>query len=642
MKLLRQIISITIAVTMLLLGVPLSLQAQTQQPYRLSDKQVKQIIQQIESRANTFRRNLDRALDRSRLNGTQQEDEINARVKDFENATDNLRERFNDNRSIAEDVQGVMNSAYYINDFLNRNYLNRTVQTDWSQIRRDLDRLADAYNVTWSWDGRYLSPVNTQLPYRLSDREVEQLLNRIDTRADRYKDSLDRALDRSRLNGTQQEDEINKFVGDFKDATKQLRDRFNSRTSVAKDVESVLNRADMINDFMRRHNLNRLAQDDWSLLRGDLEQLARVYNVSWNWNQSIPVVVTAADMRMTGTYRLNLQRSDNPQTVAERATRRLPFGYRQQAYDDVLQRISSPDELAVERRGQTVSLASTLAPKSTLYADGQPRLERTTNGRDARVTVQFKGEQLIISSSGDRAADFEVTFTPLYNGSMLLVTRKVYTEQLRQPVIAQSYYDKTSEVAQWDVYRGASDTGMTYNEYIVSNGTEVIAVLNTDLSTKQARENDRFLMTVRSPAQFEGALIAGYVTGVKRSGRITGRSEMTLNFENIRLSDGRTYKFAGLVESVRTVGGENVRVDNEGAVREGDSRTSTTAKRTAAGAAIGAIIGAIAGGGKGAAIGAAIGAGTGAGSVYVQGRDDLEIKSGTEILIRASAPKQVQ
>jgi len=57
------------------------------------------------------------------------------------------------------------------------------------------------------------------------------------------------------------------------------------------------------------------------------------------------------------------------------------------------------------------------------------------------------------------------------------------------------------------------------------------------------------------------------------------------------------------------------------------------------GAALGAIIGAIGGGGKGAAIGAAVGAGVGAGSVYVQGRDDLELRSGTEMTIRASAPQ---
>jgi hypothetical protein len=143
---------------------------------------------------------------------------------------------------------------------------------------------------------------------------------------------------------------------------------------------------------------------------------------------------------------------------------------------------------------------------------------------------------------------------------------------------------------------------------------------------------------VRSPYQYEGATINGYVTGLNRSGRITGRSEMTLNFESITLRDGRSYRFAGFTESVRTANGDVVRVDNEGSVRD-DNRTTTTAQRAGIGGAIGAIIGAIAGGGKGAAIGAIVGAGAGAGSVYVQGKDDLELMSGTEVTLRASAPR---
>ncbi|MCA1633723.1 MAG: hypothetical protein LC802_08395, partial [Acidobacteria bacterium] len=149
---------------------------------------------------------------------------------------------------------------------------------------------------------------------------------------------------------------------------------------------------------------------------------------------------------------------------------------------------------------------------------------------------------------------------------------------------------------------------------------------------------DRFTMTVREPSQFEGAIIEGRVANVTRSGRVTGRSDLTFDFDTIRLRDGRTYTFAGFVESARGMNGQTVKVDNEGSVRDDDSRGETTVQRAAIGTAVGAIIGAIAGGGKGAAIGAIVGAGAGAGSVYVQGRDDLELMSGSEVTIRASAP----
>jgi sulfate adenylyltransferase subunit 1 (EFTu-like GTPase family) len=146
-------------------------------------------------------------------------------------------------------------------------------------------------------------------------------------------------------------------------------------------------------------------------------------------------------------------------------------------------------------------------------------------------------------------------------------------------------------------------------------------------------------MTVRAPAQYDGATIEGYVARINQSGPFSGRAEMTLDFQQIRLRDGRTAGFSGTIESVRPVGGEEVRVDMEGggSIQERDSQTNRTAERAAIGAAVGAIIGAIAKGGKGAAIGAAIGAGAGAGSVYVQGRDNLELLSGTELSIRSGA-----
>ncbi len=112
---------------------------------------------------------------------------------------------------------------------------------------------------------------------------------------------------------------------------------------------------------------------------------------------------------------------------------------------------------------------------------------------------------------------------------------------------------------------------------------------------------------------------------------------MTLDFDTIRLRSGQTYKFAGVLTSVRTLNGDKVNVDNEGSA-QGDNQTTQTVTRAGIGTAIGALIGAVAGGGKGAAIGAAIGAAGGAGSVYVTGKENLDLPKGSELTVRSSAP----
>ena len=491
-------------------------------------------------------------------------------------------------------------------------------------------------------------------PYRGTDQQVRQLIRRIENRTDTFRSTVAATLDRSRIDGTQREDNINQLVADFESATNILRDRFNSRQSVSADVQNVLNQAALIDTFMRRNRLGVRAEQNWASLRLDLNELASTYGVAWQWDNrtypsnnypsnNYPPVNTASNW-LTGTYRLDATRSDDARNIAESAVRNLPYRDRQRILDSLTARLESPTALAIDRRGRSVTVASSRAPQFTFEADGVERVETGSNGRTVRVRSMLNGDQLIVASSGDRNSDFSVTFDPIENGRRLRVTRRISDINLSMPVTVVSVYEKSSDIAQLDIYNNGGQTYpgtgtiSTSGDFIVPDGTQITAVLNNDLTTRDTRENDRFTMTVRSPSQFQGATINGYITGINRSGRVTGRSEMTLNFESISLRDGRTYKFAGITESVRATNGDTVRVDTEGSVRD-NNRTNTTAQRAAIGTAVGAIIGAIAGGGKGAAIGAIVGAGAGAGSVYVQGKDDLELLSGSEVTVRASGPR---
>jgi len=175
---------------------------------------------------------------------------------------------------------------------------------------------------------------------------------------------------------------------------------------------------------------------------------------------------------------------------------------------------------------------------------------------------------------------------------------------------------------------------------IVPDGTEMKVRLSTEISTKTNREGDKFTAVVLDPSDYAEAVVEGHIAALKKSGKATGKTEMSLAFDTIRLRDGRGSRFAGQVE--RVYQSETVKtVDEEGNV-ETSSRTKDTATRGVAGGALGAIIGGIAGGGKGAAIGAILGAGVGAGSVFVQGGKELILEPGTEILIRTAAPARTR
>jgi hypothetical protein len=227
------------------------------QPYRLSDKEVERIIRRIENQANTFRKIVDASLDRSRIDGTRREDDINAFIRAFDEQTKRLHDRFNDHKSVATDVEAVLDRASSIDSFMLRQRLNDRAQNAWSALKTSLDDLALAYNVTWRWGGSVdIAPATTTgKPYRLNDTEIEQILHRIEQRSEKFRSSLDRSLDKSRLDGTSREDDINGFIKKFDLEVKRLHDRFDDRKSVAADVQTVLASAAAIDDFMRRHRV---------------------------------------------------------------------------------------------------------------------------------------------------------------------------------------------------------------------------------------------------------------------------------------------------------------------------------------------------------------------------------------------------
>ncbi|HEU4386319.1 MAG TPA: hypothetical protein VFV34_00885, partial [Blastocatellia bacterium] len=442
--------------------------------------------------------------------------------------------------------------------------------------------------------------------------------------------------------GSWRDNNLSESLDGFERATANLRERLRQRSDTANDVTDVLRSAAPIDGVVSRGRVNATAERNWSLVRSDLNSLASYYNVRWNWESGRTWQDGQrrwpAQSRLTGTYRLNPNRSDDVRNAADRAVRGASADSRDRLRNLIGRRLEQPEMLAIDRNGRNVTIASSRAPQVTVEADGRVRTEQTPRGRTMRVVASLAGDQLTIGTTGDRGSDYRVTFTSIDYGQRLRVTRQFYVESLTAPVMSNSIYDKTANVAQLNLYdEGTVGTGRR-DSYSVPNDTRMTTVLNEPLSTSRSREGDRFTLAVRAPSRYDGAVIEGYVSRVERTGRFAGHPSMSFRLDRIRMPNGAVSSFDGLIESVRTPGGDDVRVDSEGRATEENGQTERTLTRSGIGAALGALIGVIAGGGKGAAIGAAVGAGAGAGSVFVQGRDDLEMATGTEFTIRSAAP----
>lgn len=512
-----------------------------------------------------------------------------------------------------------------------------------------------------------------------NERNVRDITRSLNSKVDDFKFSLDNEFGRNTIS-RDEEAEINDDLRDFETSLDKFDDKFQRRRENADDVREVLSVAKSVNDFLINKRFGAATQKDWASIRALLDRLASNYQVAWSWsaeNETYPNdnansnnypptrTNSSNSYGLTGTYKLNQSRSEDSRDIADRAIKDGNVQNNPNAQSDLEDKLQSPEQVTIEVRGSSVTLASSNAPQITFTADGRDRTEKLTDGRTLRLRSTLRGQELTVASLGGDT-DYTIIFASIENGKAMRVTRRVTTDYLRQTVFAESIYEKTDSIARFENTPNYNDdgnyssndstdnrnssannypnnyptarTGRT-GDFIVPNGTILTGVLEKDIDTKVSQNNDRFELVVQSPNQYRGAIIEGYISGVSRSGKVSGNSQITFNFDRIRMSNGQTYDFAGFLQSATDENGKAVKIDTEGTAK-GDSQTKETVKRGGIGAGVGAIIGAIAGGGKGAAIGAIIGGSAGAGSVIVQGKDDLQLKAGSSITVQASSPNR--
>ena len=163
-------------------------------------------------------------------------------------------------------------------------------------------------------------------------------------------------------------------------------------------------------------------------------------------------------------------------------------------------------------------------------------------------------------------------------------------------------------------------------------GTAIAVRTTSTLSTKTAKQGERFMATLAEPLQDGnwvvapvGARVEGQVTNSDPGGRVKGVASLSVALRSIALADGR-----------------QIEISTRSVARDAPSTKKKDAVKVGIASGVGAAIGAIAGGGKGAAIGAGVGAGAGTGTVMATRGAAAEIPPETVIRFTLSKPLSIQ
>lgn len=493
-----------------------------------------------------------------------------------------------------------------------------------------------------------------------NQREVRDLLRTLTAQVDDFQYGLDYELKNNSAGTRTNAADVNRSLRDLQDKVTAFDENFAAKRENRNDIDDIIAAAADVDGSLATISLNRRLETDWADVKKTISSLGANYGVVAKFEPRISNAAKDTNYDplpaqikggLNGTYSIDTARSENVEEIVSGT------GVTTANKADLESKLDAPEQIAIDIRGNQVTLASSKAAPVTVIADGSEKVERS-NGRTIRLKATLRGDELTISSIGGET-DYTIIFTSMDDGRSMKVTRRFTTDYLAETVFAESFYTKTDAVAGLGIDPSNTPTGGNSTnipndtsagtqpnpsivpgrtgEFIVPNGTIVTANLENMIDSKASQNNDRFKLTVQTPMEFRGAVIEGYISGVGRSGRISGSSNITFNFESITLRSGQRYDFAGSLQGVKDQYGKAVKVDTEGTAKS-DSQTKETAKRGGIGAGLGALIGAIAGGGKGAVIGAVIGGGAGAGSVIATGREDLQLMQGSTLTIQSSSP----
>ncbi len=273
-----------------------------------------------------------------------------------------------------------------------------------------------------------------------------------------------------------------------------------------------------------------------------------------------------------------------------------------------------------------VRITCSAGPAQWVYALDGSEIRSRSGAEMRRSVVKWEGAALLVNTlvSADGAQDstIEDRWTITRDQAVLTITRQL--SQAGRASEGKLVYRREGAGPRADfpapVLQKRPEPGLA-PDITIPTGTRVLLSLVADISTKHAKDGDRVYMRTDAPVVAEGRVVlprgcdvSGTITHTKPAGKVTGKGELFIKFDNIILPNGVSRDFHGRPPR------EEGKIDNNG--RAADGRTVME------GAGIGAGVGAITRGLPGAGVGGAAGALAG---VLLSRNQDIILRKGTNL-----------
>lgn len=123
---------------------------------RYDERELRDSVHRLDRLSKDFEKDVDRALDHSRVNGSSREDRVNDQVHRFRDAVGDLKSRVGNGRDLnrsADQARRVLQQGSQLDRFIGSRGLDNRVSSEWYAIERELQFIGDVYG--FRYDGSY-------------------------------------------------------------------------------------------------------------------------------------------------------------------------------------------------------------------------------------------------------------------------------------------------------------------------------------------------------------------------------------------------------------------------------------------------------------------------------------------------------
>jgi hypothetical protein len=236
-------------------------------PQRLSDKDVKNLIDQVDEGRDKFEGNLDNQFKHSTIRGPNGETNVSDVLQDYQDNTKKLQGRFADNYSAGAEVATVLKQAAGIHKYMQSTSSEMKGRSEWDREASSLNQLAEAYGATFPMaEGATVR--------RMNDKETADAAAAIASAADRFKDNLDKA-------STVSKDEKNAAKKDVELLIKQaeaVKDRTSDGKPATAELRQLVEQVAKVQTFVGAHQIPT-AMADWQTVQTSLVKLQQAFGL---------------------------------------------------------------------------------------------------------------------------------------------------------------------------------------------------------------------------------------------------------------------------------------------------------------------------------------------------------------------------